>query len=148
MARPTKITGMDVTPFSGVKIQKVGAIYNAHFGRGRSHLPWKGCIYIYIHTIINYLNIIPRLGLVGNIISRTLSLMKPWTLQRQMHGLAGSLHSDKQSRKISLLAVGIPQGLQSSTINQLVFQPPIDQWLICNQQCMWNIDPQNPNVGG
>jgi len=34
MARPTKITGMDVTPFSGVKIQKVGAIYTRTLEEG------------------------------------------------------------------------------------------------------------------
>ena len=34
MARPTKVRGMDVTPFSGVKIQKVGAIYTRTLEEG------------------------------------------------------------------------------------------------------------------
>ena len=34
MARPTKKMGMDVTPFSGVKIQKVGAIYTRTLEEG------------------------------------------------------------------------------------------------------------------
>ena len=39
MARPTKARGMDVTPFSGVKIQKVGAIYTRTLEEG-------GAIYV------------------------------------------------------------------------------------------------------
>ena len=42
MARPTKITGMDVTPFSGVKIQKVGAIYTRTLEEGGAIYLEKG----------------------------------------------------------------------------------------------------------
>jgi hypothetical protein len=45
MARPTKITGMDVTPFSGVKIQKVGAIYTRTLEEGGAIYLEKGVIY-------------------------------------------------------------------------------------------------------
>ena len=44
MARPTKITGMDVTPFSGVKIQKVGAIYTRTLEEGGAIYLEKGVI--------------------------------------------------------------------------------------------------------
>ena len=42
MARPTKITGMDVTPFPGVKIQKVGAIYTRTLEEGGTIYLEKG----------------------------------------------------------------------------------------------------------
>ena len=42
MARPTKITGMNVTPFSGVKIQKVGAIYTRTLEEGGAIFSEKG----------------------------------------------------------------------------------------------------------
>ena len=51
MARPTKITGMDVTPFSGVKIQKVGAIYTRTLEEGGAIYSEKG-VYIYIYLFI------------------------------------------------------------------------------------------------
>ena len=63
MARPTKITGMDVTPFSGVKIQKVGAIYTRTLeeggaiylengvytpnGKGGNPVPTKACLRLF-----------------------------------------------------------------------------------------------------
>ena len=49
MARPTKTTGMDVTPFSGVKIQKVGAIYTRTLEEGGAIYIENG-VYIYIKT--------------------------------------------------------------------------------------------------
>ena len=42
MARPTKITGVNVTPFSGVKIQKVGAIYTRTLEEGGAIFSEKG----------------------------------------------------------------------------------------------------------
>ena len=56
MARPTKITGMDVTPFSGVKIQKVGAIYTRTLEEGGAIYSEKG-VYIYI-----YIPVVPARG--------------------------------------------------------------------------------------
>ena len=43
MARPTKVRGMDVTPFSGVKIQKVGAIYTRTLEEGGA-IYFENCV--------------------------------------------------------------------------------------------------------
>ena len=36
---------------------------------------------------------------------------------------------------------GYPPGVTIIHDKPAGFSAPIDQWLICNQQCMWNIDP-------